>query len=78
MRRVADAQESGPGPSRESVDYDRQEADVPPIVQFSYSIAQEGFQICNLFAERRQPSLPDFVGLPFWDHEGALPIALTD
>src|SRR5436190_6817925 len=61
-------------PSIETIDCNRQQADLLPIAQLSDAVAQEWFEGDNLFAERFQPYPPDLLSLALGDDEGALPI----
>ena len=77
VRCIADAQESGSAPSRQPVDCDRQKADLIPIAQLFYAVAQERRETCYFRAKRFQPSPADFVSRPFRDHEGTLPVVVA-
>ena len=77
MRCIADAQKPRAGPEREPVDYDGQKTDFIPIAQLCYAISQERCQTGDFLAERFQPSLSDFVGCAFRNHERTLPVIVA-
>src|SRR5207253_10354894 len=54
-----------------------QKADLLPMLQLSYSVAQEWCESCNFLSKRFQSSLLDCVGCAFCDDEGALPIVFA-
>src|SRR5258706_7873359 len=74
MRGVSKAQKAAPPPLAQVIDGNRQQLDIVPIFQLVRAPAQERSDARDVFAKRRQTSLPDRFDAPLGDYVCALPI----
>ena len=74
MRRIADAEQSGPHPLIQPVDTNRQQPDLRPVVDGLQPSGVERRHRGDALLQRRQPGALQRLKLPFLDREAALPV----
>src|SRR5216683_4122203 len=77
MRRVTDAQESGPRPLGQPVYRNREEGNILPIAQFFHAVAKEWTEPNYFLPKCRKTFFMHRVGAAFGNHVCALPIFLA-